>query len=223
MWSQNVCCPTASWPPCWLWSPLCLLISRSKSCPRSLKRSLLPKSCSRWANPSNRPPPPLWSSSTCRRKVMQMQPPFKHAFHFTALAGLQHSAYTYSYYNMHQTPSLNTWFITWFQCETSCMTHATAGWCRGKCCTPELTYQSQWCRMDYFYMIAMIACAKMNESFLNSHYLSSAADKAYMDALKENQKFSVSRCYLVSLSPFMRWVVHTPLVARHFHSPLTAG
>lgn len=34
--------------------------------------------------------------------------------------------------------------------------------------------------------------------FLNIHYLLSAADEAYTDALKENQKFSVSRCYLVS-------------------------
>lgn len=55
-------------------------------------------------------------------------------------------------------------------------------------------------------MVAMIVWAKMNESFLNSHYLSSAADKAFMDALKENHKFSVSRCYLVSLFPFMSFI-----------------
>lgn len=38
-------------------------------------------------------------------------------------------------------------------------------------------------------------CAKINRQIL---FLSLAADKAYMEALKENQKFSVSRCYLVS-------------------------
>lgn len=126
VWSQNVCCPTASWPPCWLWTPLCPLTSRSKSCPRSLKPSLLPKSCWRWANPSNRPPPPLCSSSTCRRKVNPMQQPLKHAFRFTTLGGLRHSAYAFSYYNTHQTPRLNTWFVTRFQDEASCVTVATA-------------------------------------------------------------------------------------------------
>lgn len=46
-------------------------------------------------------------------------------------------------------------------------------------------------------------CEKINQYFLNCHSLSFAADKAYMDVLKENHKFSVFTCYLVSLFRFL--------------------
>lgn len=67
--SQNACCPTASWHPCWPWTPPCQPTLHSKSCRRSLPPSPLPKSCCWWANPSTRPPLPLWSSSICRPTV----------------------------------------------------------------------------------------------------------------------------------------------------------
>lgn len=69
-----------------------------------------------------------------------------------------------------------------------------------------------------------LVCAEINRPFLFLVFPPSTANKAYTEAMKENQKFSVSRCYLVSSFWFVACSGGTRLRVQRwqrFNCPLT--